>query len=77
VKFDKTGKFLMAWARGRKWQGDAAKLLQYRARHRHRQPAPLYINDRGNRRIQVFDENGSSSISGISATDHRDRITST
>ncbi len=59
VKFDKTGKFLMAWGR----KGVAGKETRpgyFNTVHgiaidnEHR----LYINDRANRRIQIYDENG-------------------
>ena len=60
VKFDKNDNYVTAWGeRGERGQGDAAELLQQRAR-RGVDPGTrqVYVNDRGNRRIQVFDENG-------------------
>jgi sugar lactone lactonase YvrE len=54
AKFDKTGKFLMAW--GTKGSGPAQFNLPHciavDARRR------LYVADRSNHRVQVFDENG-------------------
>ncbi len=54
VKFDKNGKFLMAW--GSKGSGPG----QFDTPHglaidKNRR---VYVADRGNRRVQVFDENG-------------------
>ena len=54
VKFDKTGKFLMAWGTPGTGQGqfNLPHCIAIDARRR------VYVADRGNRRIQVFDENG-------------------
>ncbi|MBI4887837.1 MAG: hypothetical protein HY824_12145 [Acidobacteria bacterium] len=60
VKFDKTGKFLMTWGE----KGEAGK--ETRPSYFNNvhgvavdpQTGRVFVNDRGNRRIQVFDANG-------------------
>jgi peptidylamidoglycolate lyase len=60
VKFDKDGKYLMAWGQ----KGDNGKETRpsyFNNVHGvavDAQTRRVFINDRGNRRIQVFDENG-------------------
>jgi len=49
AKFDKSGKFLMDWGRNMSNVHGIAVDPQTRR---------VYVNDRGNKRIQVFDENG-------------------
>ena len=60
VKFDKNGKFLHDLGReGQRAERDAAQLHEHRARHRRStRTATIYVSDRANSRIQVFDENG-------------------
>jgi DNA-binding beta-propeller fold protein YncE len=54
VKLDKTGKFLMAWGTNGNGPGQFSGLHGIDTdRNRH-----VYVADRGNSRIQVFDENG-------------------
>ena len=59
MKFDKNGKFLMAWGErgenGKEMRPNYFNTVHGIAIDNQRR---LYINDRGNRRIQVFDENG-------------------
>jgi peptidylamidoglycolate lyase len=60
VKFDKDGKYLMAWGE-RGEQGKETRPNYFNNVHGVTiDPATrqVYVNDRGNRRIQVFDENG-------------------
>jgi len=54
VKFDKTGKFLLAW--GSKGKGDG----QFNLPHAIRIDAAghVYVGDRENQRVQVFDQSG-------------------
>jgi DNA-binding beta-propeller fold protein YncE len=60
VKFDRTGKFLMTWGE----KGDAGKETRpgyFNNVHGvavDPQTGRVFVNDRGNRRIQVFDANG-------------------
>ncbi len=59
VKFDKNGKFLMAWGE-RGENGKERRPNYFNTVHgividNQRR---VYVNDRGNRRVQVFDENG-------------------
>ena len=60
VKFDRTGKFLMAWGE----KGEAGKETRpgyFNNVHGvavDPQTGRVFVNDRGNRRIQVFDANG-------------------
>jgi hypothetical protein len=59
VKFDKNGKFLMAWGQ----RGEAGKEMRpgyFNTVHGMAidNQRRVYVNDRSNRRIQVFDENG-------------------
>lgn len=66
VKLDKDGKFLMAW--GERGQPPNAAAGQYETRGGYfnnvhgvavdPQTRRVFVNDRGNKRIQVFDENG-------------------
>lgn len=49
AKFDKNGKFLMDW--GRNMSNVHGIAVDPQTRH-------VFVNDRGNKRIQVFDENG-------------------
>ena len=61
AKFDKNGKFLMDWGiKGDPRQGNAARLHEQRARRRRRsvETRRVFVNDRDNHRIQIFDENG-------------------
>ena len=63
---------------GRERQGDAAELLQHRARHRHRQPAPdLRQRPRQPAHPGLRRERQVPQASGTSATDPPRRITST
>jgi 6-bladed beta-propeller protein len=59
VKFDKNGKFLMAWGErgenGKEMRPNYFNTVHGIAIDNQRR---IYVNDRGNRRIQVFDENG-------------------
>ena len=59
VKFDKNGKFLMAWGErgenGKEMRPNYFNTVHGIAIDNQRR---IYINDRGNRRIQIFDENG-------------------
>jgi DNA-binding beta-propeller fold protein YncE len=64
VKFDKDGKYLKAWGEpsGQQPQGQTDKRPNY-FNNVHGvtidpQTRDVYVNDRGNQRIQVFDENG-------------------
>jgi DNA-binding beta-propeller fold protein YncE len=64
VKFDKDGKYLKAWGEpsGQQPQGQLDKRPSY-FNNVHGvaidpQTRDVYVNDRGNQRIQVFDENG-------------------
>lgn len=59
VKFDKNGKFLMAWGE-RGENGTERRPNYFNTVHGIAVDAQrrVYVNDRGNRRIQVFDENG-------------------
>ena len=54
VKFDHTGKFLMAWGRAGSGRGEfrTAHGIAVDAKRR------VYVVDRNNARIQIFDENG-------------------
>jgi DNA-binding beta-propeller fold protein YncE len=54
VKFDKTGKYLMAW--GKKGKGDGEFNLPHAVRIDSK--GLLYVADRENDRIQVFDQSG-------------------
>jgi hypothetical protein len=60
VKFDKDGKFLMAWGERGEAGGHEKRPNYFNTVHGIAidNQRRLYINDRGNRRIQVFDENG-------------------
>jgi hypothetical protein len=59
VKFDKNGKFLMAWGQrgenGKEMRPGYFNTVHGIAIDNQRR---IYVDDRGNRRIQVFDENG-------------------
>jgi len=60
VKFDRTGKFLMAWGE-RGENGKETRLGYFNNVHGvavDPQTGRVFVNDRGNRRIQVFDANG-------------------
>jgi NHL repeat-containing protein len=59
MKFDKTGKFLLAWGE-RGENGKERRPNYFNTVHGIAIDAQrrVYVNDRGNRRIQVFDENG-------------------
>ena len=65
VKFDKDGKYLKAWGEQRRQRATGAK-LETRPNYFNNvhgvtidpQTREVYVNDRGNRRIQIFDENG-------------------
>jgi hypothetical protein len=54
VKFDKDGKYLTAWGKPGRGQGefDLVHSIDIDAKRR------LYVSDRSNSRIQIFDENG-------------------
>jgi DNA-binding beta-propeller fold protein YncE len=60
VKFDRDGKYLMAW--GQKGEnGKETRPAYFNNVHGvavDPQTRHVFVNDRGNRRIQVFDENG-------------------
>ncbi len=59
VKFDKNGKFLMAWGErgenGKEMRPGYFNTVHGMAIDNQRR---VYVNDRSNRRIQIFDENG-------------------
>jgi len=59
VKFSKEGKFLMAWGErgenGKETRPNYFNTVHGMAIDNQRR---IYVNDRGNRRIQIFDENG-------------------
>jgi DNA-binding beta-propeller fold protein YncE len=60
VKFDRTGKFLMAWGE-RGENGKETRLGYFNNVHGvavDPQTGRVFVNDRGNRRVQVFDANG-------------------
>ncbi|HEX2459576.1 MAG TPA: hypothetical protein VHJ58_05455, partial [Vicinamibacterales bacterium] len=60
VKFDRTGKYLMAWGE-RGENGKETRLGYFNNVHGvavDPQTGRVFVNDRGNRRIQVFDANG-------------------
>ena len=65
VKIDKDGKFIKAWGEKGTNEGQGAK-LETRPNYFNNvhgvtidpQTREVYVNDRGNRRIQIFDENG-------------------
>ena len=65
VKFDKDGKYIKAWGEKGTNEGQGAK-LETRPNYFNNvhgvtidpQNKEVYVNDRGNRRIQIFDENG-------------------
>jgi DNA-binding beta-propeller fold protein YncE len=54
AKFDKDGKFLMAWGKKGNGTGDFNTVHAVATDRQHH----VYVADRGNHRIQVFDENG-------------------
>lgn len=54
VKFDKNGKYLMAWGKPGKGPGEF-NLVHSVAIDKQRR---LYVSDRSNSRVQIFDENG-------------------
>jgi DNA-binding beta-propeller fold protein YncE len=64
-KFDKDGKYLKAWGEKGTNEGPGAK-IETRPNYFNNvhgvtidpQTREVYVNDRGNRRIQIFDENG-------------------
>jgi hypothetical protein len=60
VKFDKDGKFLMAWGQRGTVDGKERRPGYFNTVHGIAidNQRRLYINDRSNRRIQIFDENG-------------------
>ena len=60
VKFDKDGKFLMAWGERGEVGGKEKRPNYFNTVHGIAidNQRRLYINDRSNRRIQIFDENG-------------------
>ena len=60
VKFDKNGKFLMAWGERGEQGGHEMRPNYFNTVHGIAIDTQrrLYINDRSNRRIQIFDENG-------------------
>ena len=60
VKFDKDGKFLMAWGERGEAGGKEMRPNYFNTVHGIAidDQRRIYVNDRGNRRIQVFDENG-------------------
>ena len=60
VKFDKNGKFLMAWGERGAVNGKEKRPGYFNTVHGIAidNQRRLYINDRSNRRIQIFDENG-------------------
>ena len=60
VKFDRTGKFLMTWGE-RGENGKETRLGYFNNVHGiavDPQTGRVFVNDRGNRRVQVFDANG-------------------
>jgi len=61
VKFDKDGKYLMAWGERGAAGGNETRPNYMNNVHGvsvDRQTRQVFVNDRGNDRIQVFDENG-------------------
>ena len=60
VKFDKNGKFLMAWGERGEDGGNEKRPNYFNTVHGIAidNQRRLYVNDRSNRRIQIFDENG-------------------
>ena len=60
MKFDKDGKFLMAWGERGEAGGKEKRPNYFNTVHGIAidNQRRLYINDRSNRRIQIFDENG-------------------
>ncbi|MSO82424.1 MAG: hypothetical protein EXQ53_03890 [Acidobacteria bacterium] len=61
VKFDKDGKYLLAWGEPGQAGGNETRPNFMNNVHGvsvDRQTGQVFVNDRGNRRIQVFDENG-------------------
>ena len=60
VKFDKNGKFLMAWGERGEQGGKEMRPNYFNTVHGIAidNQRRIYVNDRGNRRIQIFDENG-------------------
>ena len=63
VKFDKDGKYLMAWGEKGDGTGEAPETRPNYFNNVHGvavdpETREVYVNDRGNRRIQIFDENG-------------------
>jgi peptidylamidoglycolate lyase len=64
VKFDKDGNYLMAWGEKGDGTGEAPETRPNYFNNVHGvavdpETREVYVNDRGNRRIQIFDENGS------------------
>mgnify|MGYP001160738243 CR=1 FL=1 len=55
VKFDKDGKFLMAWGRQGTGPGEFSGIVHTMAADAS---GRLYVADRGTKRVQVFDSNG-------------------
>jgi NHL repeat len=60
VKFDKNGKFLMAWGERGELNGKEMRPGYFNTVHGIAidNQRRIYVNDRSNRRIQIFDENG-------------------
>ncbi|HVA94169.1 MAG TPA: hypothetical protein VNI36_04625 [Candidatus Dormibacteraeota bacterium] len=60
VKFDKNGKFLMAWGERGTVDGKEKRPNYFNTVHGIAidNQRRIYVNDRSNRRIQIFDENG-------------------
>jgi peptidylamidoglycolate lyase len=63
VKFDKDGKYLMAWGEKGNGTGEAPETRPNYFNNVHGVAVDpgtreVYVNDRGNRRIQIFDQNG-------------------
>ena len=63
VKFDKDGKYLTTWGEKGNGTGEAPETRPNYFNNVHGvtvdpQTREVYVNDRGNRRIQIFDENG-------------------
>jgi hypothetical protein len=62
-KFDKDGKFLLAW--GKRGNGPATSICH--GITSDPMTRRVYVSDRGNKRMQVFDENGKFSIVAVLA----------
>jgi len=72
IKYDMNGKKLLEWGMKGTPPNESVPLFQQRARNRRRSDTRrVYVNDRNNGRVQVFDETGSFWTSGISVRARR------